>query len=99
MIVYDTSVNATYLSKYPPAFQPFLPFMQFFYDAPIQTAKSISVNSYSPAFAGVFSWTVGPTSDKRAKQMLDPTWRKHAYQYSYTDSFGYGTVITYRAYR
>ena len=99
MVVYDTMVNTTYMNKYPVVFQPFLPFMQFLYDAPTQTARSISVNSYSPAFAGMFSWAVGPTSDKRAKQMLDPTWRKNAYQYSYTNSFGYGRVITYRIYR
>ena len=99
MVVFDTSVNATFLSKFPLVFQPFLPFMQLFYEEPIQTAKSISINSYSPAFAGIFSSTIGPTSNQRARQMLDSTWRKHAYQYTYTDSFGYGKVITYRIYR
>jgi hypothetical protein len=98
LVVYDLSANASVASKHPAVFQPFLPFMEFFYVAPVQTAKSISKNSYNPAFAGVYSWAADQSTDPKAKQMLDPVWRSAVYEYTNVPSFQYGKVITFHVY-
>lgn len=91
-LVYDYSKNASYTSHFPAAMVPFLPALEFFYIPPVQNGSTANYNAFSAAWAA----TIGYNNSKY--NYKNPTWRKSAYEFGITASFGYPAIVAFHSY-
>jgi len=90
-LVYNWNTNTTFSHLYSPSFLPFLPFLEL-------TTSGVSFTDandmvFEAAFAALHSQFPGSEALFR-----DHTWRKAQYQFSYTPTFGYASLVVFRTY-
>jgi PB1 domain len=91
LITWDISKNQTAYKQYPTAFQPFIPIMEFFYGgASPKVAQDANDQAYFPGWAAIKGQGVSTYSAS--------VWRKNAYQYFQTPSFGYGSLLVFNSF-
>ena len=90
VIVHDYTNNASATREYQANIRPFLPALEFFYVPPVYSASIANQLAYYPAWAAMLG--------QGNQQYSDPLWRENAYQFSYTTSFGYGSLIVFQSF-
>ena len=90
VIMHDYSKNYSGTASFQDHIKPFLPALEVFYVPPVQSASTANQLAYYPAWAAMFG--------QGSPQFDDPLWRQNAYQFSYTDTFGYASLIVFQSF-
>jgi hypothetical protein len=89
-IFWDASSNASAAAKYPDDMRRFLPLLEFFYQPPVNSGKTVSENIF-PA-----SWTAVLGQNNSALS-LNQTWRDLHYAFPGYNSYGEMQVMTFHS--
>jgi len=100
IIVYDIGKNTTATRGYSDDFKPFVPLLEVFYVQPSVSAKECNDKVFYPAFAAlaVQANTTTGYQSSYGSVYRSHSWRDSYYNFTATNSFGYGSIVLWRAF-